>query len=255
MMIEEVPPLSPLSPATDDDGSSSASQRSSTEETNDTLGGGQMLGPWDILCGRCKEAYNNVWNRRFRITIQMHLQKYLDASSRGAKGKVLMSIVHLLTKDAGARFFKQVGDDYIEINDTGIRDKVAHAIRDMSAKYLLNQQKKEEKQQETKRTKQENIRFVSEMSSYHHHSDRMNNSSYLEKPAQHSSSELLRKTLDMVEQSCSSLSPSFEKDDKFEELISKVIENIDVPTESMIIGTTAKECHDLPSHPSGILHG
>ena len=90
--------------------------------------------PYDIVCGRNSGAHNCVGNRRFCVTIMMHLKRYMDAPSREDKTHVIKSVIELLldTEEVGARFIKRVGDGmYITLQDKQIREKVGHAFRDM----------------------------------------------------------------------------------------------------------------------------
>jgi len=92
------------------------------------------MGSYDIICGRNNGAHNWVGNRRFRITIMMHLQKYTDAPTREEKTHVIKSVIELLLdkKGVGARFIKKVGEEmYVRLKDKQIREKVGHAFRDM----------------------------------------------------------------------------------------------------------------------------
>jgi hypothetical protein len=93
------------------------------------------LEPWDILSGRRRSAYHNVGNRRFRITISLNCQRYLDAPSKHEKSEVITSILSLLKNEVGARFFKPCDDGifYVEISELEAREKIAHALRDMTA--------------------------------------------------------------------------------------------------------------------------
>ena len=93
------------------------------------------LGPWDILCGRRRSAYHNTGNRRFRVTISLNCQRYLDAKSKQEKSEVITSILNLLKNEVGARFVKPCDDGilYVEISELEARDKIAHALRDMTA--------------------------------------------------------------------------------------------------------------------------
>ena len=92
------------------------------------------LGPYDILNGRCATSFNNIGNRRFRVTIGINLQRYMDAPTRQAKGKVIKSVVQVLKNDVGARFLKNAadGNGYVELSDKKFREKVGHALRDMA---------------------------------------------------------------------------------------------------------------------------
>jgi len=92
------------------------------------------IGPYDIICGRNNGAHNWIGNRRFRVTIMMHLQKYTELPTREEKTQVIKSVIELLLdKDGvGARFIKKVGEGvYERLKDKQIREKVGHAFRDM----------------------------------------------------------------------------------------------------------------------------
>jgi hypothetical protein len=105
------------------------------------------VGPWDIICGRSRNAYHNVGNRRFRITISLNCQRYMDADSRQAKGVVVMSVLRLLKDDVGARFAKlsAEGGFYIEISENEAREKVGHALRDMAASHMRAREESDRK--------------------------------------------------------------------------------------------------------------
>merc|ERR1719491_1831668 len=64
-------------------------------------------GPYDIVCGRNSGAYKNIGNRRFRVTIEMNLQRYIDSPTREEKTNTIKAIVHMLHDDIGARFLKK----------------------------------------------------------------------------------------------------------------------------------------------------
>lgn len=44
-------------------------------------------GPYDILCDRDHKAFLYVGNRRFRVTCEMHVQKYMNSISKKEKSK------------------------------------------------------------------------------------------------------------------------------------------------------------------------
>lgn len=86
---------------------------------------GESLRPWDIICGRCSTAFNNIGNRRFRVTISLNVVRYIDAPTRADKKLVITSIVDVLVNDAGARFLKRAkGGGFIEISKKEVRNKV-----------------------------------------------------------------------------------------------------------------------------------
>jgi len=96
-----------------------------------------IIGPYDILSGRGRDSYQNVGNRRFRVTIAMSLQRYIDASTRLEKSKVILSVVDLI-RSSGGRFLKWInnrsgdGGYWVELNERRVREKVGHALRDMA---------------------------------------------------------------------------------------------------------------------------
>eukprot|EP00980_Cylindrotheca_fusiformis_P006891 scaffold1442_cov128-Cylindrotheca_fusiformis.AAC.12 len=90
------------------------------------------LRPYDILSGRCREARNNIGNRRFRVTIEMNLSAYQAAPTKTDRSVLIDSLVRMLRDDVGARFLKKEWGHYVELGEMDARKKVAHALRDMS---------------------------------------------------------------------------------------------------------------------------
>lgn len=93
----------------------------------------EKLRPYDIVCGRESVSYNNIGNRRFRIFISLHLNKYTEAEGRRRKGQVIRSLLHILTNEIGARFFRFSHGKLVELTENQIRQKVGHALRDMAS--------------------------------------------------------------------------------------------------------------------------
>ena len=91
-----------------------------------------FVGPYDVVCGRNSTAFNNVGNRRFRVTISLNLQRYMAAKTRHERGEIILSVVKLLRDDLGARFLKIKGSKLVKLNQTEAREKVAHALRDLA---------------------------------------------------------------------------------------------------------------------------
>ena len=54
------------------------------------------IGPYDVICGRNKTAFNNIGNRRFRFTIALALPRFLIAKSRKEKSIVIQSVQQLV---------------------------------------------------------------------------------------------------------------------------------------------------------------
>jgi hypothetical protein len=99
----------------------------------------QEPGPWDIVCGRNSGGFHYVGNRRFRVTVLMNMNRYLEAPTRDHKTKVIQSIVRTLQDDVGARFLRKVNkNQYRVLNDKEVRNKVAHTMRDLVQEHKKN---------------------------------------------------------------------------------------------------------------------
>ena len=109
---------------------------------------------YDVLCGRNKSSYNHVGNHRFRITISIFLQEYIDNTNRAYRSGLFERISELM-KTCGSRFWKLVNDEWIILDESMSRHKISHALRDAAAlqaskipvsrtgkQLLLQQQKK-----------------------------------------------------------------------------------------------------------------
>ena len=89
---------------------------------------------------RTYAAFNNIGNRRFRITISLHLPKYLDVSnqSKAAKARVILSLLDLLLNVCGVRFLKRnspTSQIFQVLEYSEARAKVGHALRDMAQSH------------------------------------------------------------------------------------------------------------------------
>jgi len=142
----------------------SRSPSPATRSSLDAMPAITALGPYDVLCGRCKEAFNNVGNRRLRITISLNLKRYMEAPSRWLKSEVVLSMLQILQEEIGVRFLKHsptTKGHYIEISDKDVRTKIAHAFRDQMAAYQSGLRKKaaaiEKKKRKQKRNRQSRV--------------------------------------------------------------------------------------------------
>ena len=89
------------------------------------------VGPYDILCGRDKNAFNNIGNRRFRVTISLWLSRYISAPSRQDKSEIIHQIREVV-KDTGGMFLKRSrGGVLVELTHKQVHEKIGHALRDM----------------------------------------------------------------------------------------------------------------------------
>jgi len=139
----------------------------------DSIPGGNVVsepGPYDIVCGRNSGAYNYIGNRRFRVTIEMNLQRYIDSPTREDKTNVIKSIVWMLHEQVGARFLKKETSKkssssggrrrgtprYTIMTDKQAREKVGHALRDLVITARKEkQEKKQPKEQDQKNSLQQ----------------------------------------------------------------------------------------------------
>lgn len=89
------------------------------------------VGPYDIICGRHREAFNNVGNRRFRVTVALYLDRYNEAPTRADKSRVIVDVIEFV-RDNGGRFLKSRGGQWYDLDEKHTREKVGHALRDMT---------------------------------------------------------------------------------------------------------------------------
>jgi hypothetical protein len=100
------------------------------------------VGPYDIICGRSRTAFNNVGNKRFRVTIAMNLPRFMAASTKSHKSEVIRSTVQIMLYENGTRFLKRTKQGLVQLNERGAREKVGHALRDLA---LAHAKEKEER--------------------------------------------------------------------------------------------------------------
>lgn len=97
------------------------------------------LGAYDILCVRGKFSLAHVGNRRFRVLIAMHIDKYLALKNRAGKSAYVIKIVEQIRARGGRFLRKNLRSDYWEdIGDKLARKKVGHALRDAHNDRLRN---------------------------------------------------------------------------------------------------------------------
>lgn len=101
---------------------------------NEPMAEGYVPGSYDIICGdRSKHAMNHVGNRRFKIIINMHLDKYRHAPSRVDKTLIVISIVDWIRQSDPCGHFvrkdRRTGT-WVDIGDQQAREKVGYALRD-----------------------------------------------------------------------------------------------------------------------------
>jgi hypothetical protein len=73
-----------------------------------------------VLCGRGREYFNAIGNRRFRVLIGIYLEKYKEAPNRLVKGQIVSEIVDTV-RGSGGRFAKLDDGQWWEIGDCAAR--------------------------------------------------------------------------------------------------------------------------------------
>jgi hypothetical protein len=97
----------------------------------------EEIGLFDVLCGRDKNAFNNTGNRRFRVSVSLALERYINAPTRKDKSIVIKSVVTMV-RNNGGRFLQESVNKhdgtvtYVELNDKRCHEKSGHALRDMA---------------------------------------------------------------------------------------------------------------------------
>jgi len=110
-----------------DDASSSSDPTTSNTSVSEL----QHLGPYDVVCGRHKAAFNNIGNRRFRVTVSLQLARYMAAPTRKDKS-ILIKSAAALVRSNGGRFLQRKNNAWVELDEKAAHDKVGHALRDMA---------------------------------------------------------------------------------------------------------------------------
>jgi hypothetical protein len=103
---------------------------------NNFLGADFTPGPYDVVCARGKLAWDHIGNRRFRLLIDLTIDKYLAARTKIDKSILVLSLVDMVREASsdGGGFVKLIKEgnalQWCEVGDITARDKVGHAIRD-----------------------------------------------------------------------------------------------------------------------------
>ena len=70
-----------------------------------------------VLCGKGKECYNYVGNRRFRVIVNIFLERYSEALNKSQKSQIVSNVVDVV-RDSGGAFLKLENGVWWEIGDT-----------------------------------------------------------------------------------------------------------------------------------------
>jgi hypothetical protein len=87
---------------------------------------------YHVICGKGKDCYNFVGNKRFREILKAYIPVYQEADTRIQKSIIVMEIVDKVRDDGPdwAGFVKKIKGSWFEIGDEAAREKVGQALRD-----------------------------------------------------------------------------------------------------------------------------
>jgi len=116
--------------------SSSSTSSSSIAQNYKRVGKGPLPddfqpNSWTILCGKGKDYFDHVGNRRFRVLVSCHVERYAAASTKVAKSDIVTEIIASV-RNAGGCFakFHQKDGRWYECGDALAREKVGGIFRD-----------------------------------------------------------------------------------------------------------------------------
>jgi hypothetical protein len=109
---------------------------------------------YSVVCGRGKDSFNHVGNRRFRILASMFIDRYSQADNKTAKSAIVSEIIDVIRK-AGGIFCKYKKGAWFKVRDHTAREKVSSLMRDLlhtqyrsSAKAKIGRRQKSVKQEQ-----------------------------------------------------------------------------------------------------------
>jgi hypothetical protein len=87
--------------------------------------------PFDVICERGRKSRDHTGNRRFRLVIDMNLERYQQTDTRLRKAMIVSAIVDSIrgsTPDGG--FIKMHEGRWCEVGDHVAREKITQCFRD-----------------------------------------------------------------------------------------------------------------------------
>ena len=89
--------------------------------------------PWSVLCGRGKDCFNHVGNRRFRLLVDINLPKYAAAKSKLAKTTIVVGILDAIREGTnhvgGFVKLNPKTNRWFEVGDEVAREKIGQQFR------------------------------------------------------------------------------------------------------------------------------
>ena len=88
----------------------------------------------DVILGRGRGNWRSPGNKKYKIVILQHLQRYSDAPQRKDKSLVINDVMkHMMS--IGARFLKKENGIWVQLTEKKTREKIAHAVRDFHSRW------------------------------------------------------------------------------------------------------------------------
>jgi len=84
---------------------------------------------YTVRCGRGNDCFNSVGNRRLRILVEIHLERYSLAIAKSEKSRIVSKVFDTV-HDAGGSFVKQDRGTWYKVGDAAAREKVGAMFRD-----------------------------------------------------------------------------------------------------------------------------
>jgi hypothetical protein len=111
---------------------------------------------FSVVCGRGRESFDHVGNRRFRVIASMAVGRYAKAgTSKRAKSDIVSEIIAVI-READGNFCRYKRGAWFEVGDHYAREKVGALMRDLlhsryrssyKAKSALRRARKQNKKQ------------------------------------------------------------------------------------------------------------
>lgn len=110
---------------------------------------------YSVICGQGKQqCFNAVGNRRFRIIVDMHLERYSLATTKNEKTQIVREVVDVI-RNAGGGFVKFEDGLWYDVGDTFAREKVGALFRDrLHLQYRSSAKAKVARRRKKKRSRQ-----------------------------------------------------------------------------------------------------
>lgn len=75
---------------------------------------------YSVLCGRGREFFNAIGNRRFRVIVSIFLERYSQADTKSKKSQIVSDVVDMV-RSSGGGFVKLENGGWWEVGDSVAR--------------------------------------------------------------------------------------------------------------------------------------